>query len=49
MPEWLLAVAVPVGVLGLVGGGFWLWARHGTQDPVEHHSSMPDEYTPPDG
>ncbi|GJF32467.1 hypothetical protein KNE206_51670 [Kitasatospora sp. NE20-6] len=45
----LLAVLIPVAALAAVGCGYWLWARLGTEDPVEHHSSVPHEYTPPDG
>ncbi|WP_411104140.1 hypothetical protein [Streptomyces sp. cmx-4-9] len=49
MGEWLLAVCIPVGLLALGVGGFLLWARWGTGDPVEHHSSMPETWDPPEG
>ncbi|WP_159037170.1 hypothetical protein [Streptomyces specialis] len=49
MPEWSLMVLVPVGLLTAGAGVFALWARLGTGRPVEHHSSMPDTYQPPDG
>ncbi|WP_371493841.1 hypothetical protein OG871_02190 [Kitasatospora sp. NBC_00374] len=39
----------PSAVLGIAGIGYWLWATFGTEEPVEHHSSMPSEYDPPDG
>jgi len=49
MLEWLVAALVPVGVLALCGVGYWIWAAHGTEDPVEHHSSMPSQPDWPDG
>ncbi|MEV6979076.1 hypothetical protein [Kitasatospora sp. NPDC093806] len=49
MTEALLAVLIPAGLLAATAAGYWLWARHGTDTPVEHHSTMPTEYQPPDG
>jgi hypothetical protein len=49
MPDWLWAVLVPVVLLGLAVGAFVVWAARGTADPVEHHSTMPDEPNWPDG
>ncbi|QKW10535.1 hypothetical protein HUT18_33080 [Streptomyces sp. NA04227] len=49
MVQWVWAGLVPVGVLGVGAGVFWVWARMGTDRPVEHHSSMPTEYVPPEG
>ncbi|MFD9409728.1 hypothetical protein ACFWBN_22305 [Streptomyces sp. NPDC059989] len=49
MPEWLLAVLIPGGMVALGLGAFLLWARFGTEDPVEHHSSMPHTWDPPEG
>ncbi|WP_327417468.1 hypothetical protein [Streptomyces sp. NBC_01233] len=37
------------GLLAMGLGGFLLWARFGTEDPVEHHSSMPHTWNRPEG
>ncbi|MFD3335257.1 hypothetical protein ACFWV1_21780 [Streptomyces sp. NPDC058700] len=46
MPEWLMAVLIPVGMIGLGTAGFLIWARLGSDRPVEHHSSAPKEWNP---
>ncbi|WP_441245540.1 hypothetical protein [Kitasatospora sp. McL0602] len=49
MVEGILAVLIPVGLLALAGVGYWFWAEHGTEEPIEHHSSMPHEHKWPEG
>ncbi|MFF5971873.1 hypothetical protein ACFY7C_10145 [Streptomyces sp. NPDC012769] len=47
MPEWLIAVLVPVGMLGLGAGAFLVWVKFGTDRPVEHHGpGLQDEWDP---
>ncbi|MFI8517132.1 hypothetical protein ACIGEZ_04780 [Streptomyces sp. NPDC085481] len=46
MPEWLIAVLIPVGLTGLGAVAFLVWARLGTDRPVEHEGSMPEEWNP---
>ncbi|MFJ5830075.1 hypothetical protein [Streptomyces sp. NPDC093089] len=47
MPEWLIAVLIPVGLSGLGTGAFLIWARLGTDRPVEHHNTkIQDEWDP---
>ncbi|WP_159048702.1 hypothetical protein [Streptomyces sp. NRRL F-4489] len=40
---WLIALLIPVGLLGLGTAVFAIWAYLGTDRPVEHHSSMPSK------
>ncbi|PWK65138.1 hypothetical protein BCL76_113125 [Streptomyces sp. CG 926] len=49
MPEWLLAVLIPTGLLGVGVCTFLIWAALGTDMPVEHHSSMPSSWKGPEG
>lgn len=49
MPEWLLAVLIPIGLLGVGVCAFLIWAALGTDRPVEHHSSMPSSWKGPEG
>ncbi|MFI6006845.1 hypothetical protein ACIA98_42070 [Streptomyces sp. NPDC051366] len=49
MPEWMLAVLIPVGLLGVGVCTFLIWATLGTDRPVEHHSSMPSSWKGPEG
>ena len=49
MLNWILAAVIPVGLCGLGALAFWLWAHWGTDEPAEHHGSMPSEPDWPDG
>lgn len=49
MPEWLFAVLIPVGLLGVGACAFLIWAALGTERLVEHHSSMPSSWEGPAG
>ncbi|HEY9374690.1 hypothetical protein [Streptomyces sp.] len=44
MSEWVLAVVIPVGLLGLGVGVFLVWAHKGTKEPLEHDNRMPETY-----
>ncbi|MET9364561.1 hypothetical protein ABZX93_27080 [Streptomyces sp. NPDC006632] len=44
MPEWALAVLIPVGLLGVGLGTFWVWACLGTKEPVNHDNPMPETH-----
>ncbi|MFJ8658802.1 hypothetical protein [Streptomyces sp. NPDC093795] len=46
MPEWLWAVLIPAGLAGVGVGGFLIWAKLGTDRPVEHHSVEQKEWNP---
>ncbi|NGN64358.1 hypothetical protein G5C51_10635 [Streptomyces sp. A7024] len=37
--EIILAIAIPLGTIGLALGAFLLWARLGTKRPVKHDGS----------
>ncbi|WP_418961180.1 hypothetical protein [Streptomyces tritici] len=49
MLDSIVAVVIPMGLLGVGGLAFWLWAHWGTDAPVEHHSSMPSKPDWPEG
>ncbi|MFJ3792374.1 hypothetical protein [Kitasatospora sp. NPDC090091] len=49
MLDWVLAILVPAGIVAAAAGAYWCWARFGTDRPVDHHSSMPNEPDFPDG
>ncbi|MBT2479743.1 hypothetical protein [Streptomyces sp. ISL-94] len=49
MLDWILAVVIPVALFAMGALAFWLWVRWGTDDPVEHHSSMPSSPDWPEG
>ncbi|MGW6563857.1 hypothetical protein [Streptomyces sp. NPDC054975] len=44
MPEWVLAVLIPVGLLTVGLGVFLVWARFGTKEPREHDNVMPETH-----
>ncbi|MEU7005361.1 hypothetical protein [Streptomyces sp. NPDC046332] len=44
MPDWVLAVLIPVGLLTVGVGVFLLWPRLGTKEPLEHDNPMPETY-----
>jgi hypothetical protein len=43
MPEWLIAVLIPLGLLGLGAAVYLVWVSLGTQDPVGRDVSDPDK------
>ncbi len=50
MPEWALAILIPVGLLAVGLGTFLLWARLGTKEPLKHDNRMPEtHFTQGDG
>ncbi|MFI9046116.1 hypothetical protein [Streptomyces sp. NPDC053427] len=44
MPEWVLAILVPVGLLAVGLGTFLVWARLGTKEPLHHDNQMPETH-----
>ncbi|MCX5226336.1 hypothetical protein ABZY16_31325 [Streptomyces sp. NPDC006553] len=46
MPEWLWAALIPGGMIGLGAVGFLVWAKLGTDRPVEHHGVEQKEWDP---
>ncbi len=49
MLGWLLAVLIPAGLLGVGTCAFLIWAKLGTDRPVEHHSTMGSSWKGPEG
>jgi hypothetical protein len=45
MPEWALAILIPVGLLAVGLGTFLVWARLGTKEPLNHGDNrMPETH-----
>lgn len=44
MPEWALAILIPVGLLAVGLGVFLVWARLGTKEPLPHDNRMPETH-----
>ncbi|MEV0014180.1 hypothetical protein [Streptomyces tendae] len=42
MPEWLIAVLVPIGLLGVCAGAFLVCASLDTHNPVHRDTSDPE-------
>ncbi|MBZ4320509.1 hypothetical protein [Streptomyces huiliensis] len=44
MPEWALAILIPVGLLAVGLGAFLIWARLGTKEPLKHDNQITETH-----
>lgn len=44
MPDWALAILIPVGLLAVGLVTFLIWARLGTKEPLKHDNRMPETH-----
>ncbi|GHA53354.1 hypothetical protein [Streptomyces tendae] len=42
MPEWLIAVLIPIGLLVVCAGAFLVWVSVDTHNPVHRDTSDPE-------